>query len=182
MYSFYLFLISSDSVRYILFLFFIAPIRPWNIPFKSLIFFKRSLVFPTLLFSSISLHCSLRKAFLSVLDILWNLQMGISSFLTLPLVSLFSAVCKASSGNPLAFLHFFFLGMLLITTSCTMSWTSIHSSLGNLFIRFNPLKSICHFCCIIIRDLILYFLQSKSELGNKVFLIWATVSSQSCFC
>ena len=31
-------------------------------------------------------------------------------------------------------------------------------------------------------DLILYFLQLKSELGNKVFMIWATVSSQSCFC
>ena len=72
LYSFYLFLISSDSVRSILFLFFIVPILPWNSHFKSLIFFKRSLVFPTLLFSSISLHCSLRKAFLSVLDILWN--------------------------------------------------------------------------------------------------------------
>ena len=27
-----------------------------------------------------------------------------------------------------------------------------------------------------------YFLQFKSEFGNKEFLIWATVSSQSCFC
>ena len=33
---------------------------------------KRSLVFPILLFSSISLHWSLRKAFLSLLAILWN--------------------------------------------------------------------------------------------------------------
>ena len=40
---------------------------PW-----SLIFLKRSLVFPILLFSSISLHWSLRKAFLSLLAILWN--------------------------------------------------------------------------------------------------------------
>src|SRR5574340_713546 len=38
----------------------------------SLIFLKRSLVFPILLFSSICLHCSLRKAFLSLLAILWN--------------------------------------------------------------------------------------------------------------
>ena len=40
---------------------------PWY-----LIFLKRSLVFPILLFSSISLHWSLRKAFLNLLAILWN--------------------------------------------------------------------------------------------------------------
>ena len=33
---------------------------------------KRSLVFPILFFSSISLHYSLMKAFLSLIDILWN--------------------------------------------------------------------------------------------------------------
>ena len=38
----------------------------------SLIFLKRSLIFPILLSSSISLHWSLRKAFLSLLAILWN--------------------------------------------------------------------------------------------------------------
>ena len=27
-----------------------------------------------------------------------------------------------------------------------------------------------------------YFLQCKSEFGNKEFMIWATVSSRSCFC
>ena len=36
------------------------------------IFLKRSLLFPLLLFSSISLHCSFKKAFLSLLAILWN--------------------------------------------------------------------------------------------------------------
>ena len=36
-----------------------------------LIFLKRCLVFPILLFSSLSLHWSLRKAFLSLLAILW---------------------------------------------------------------------------------------------------------------
>ena len=48
---------------------------------------------------------------------------------------------------------------------------------------------ICHFHCIIIRDLIRsylngfpYFLQLKSEFGNKEFMIWATVSSWSRFC
>ena len=52
-YSCYLFLISSASVRSIPFLSFIEPIFAWNVPLISLIFLKRSLVF--LLFSSISL-------------------------------------------------------------------------------------------------------------------------------
>ena len=66
-YCCHLFLISSAYVRSIPFLFFIEPIFAWNVPLVSLIFLKRSLVFPILLFSSISLHWSLRKAFLSVL-------------------------------------------------------------------------------------------------------------------
>ena len=41
-------------------------------PLVSLIFLKRSLFFPILLFSSISLHWLLRKALLSLLAILWN--------------------------------------------------------------------------------------------------------------
>ena len=44
----------------------------WNVPLVSLIFLKRSQVFPILLFSSISLHWSLKKAFLSLLAILCN--------------------------------------------------------------------------------------------------------------
>ena len=70
-YSCHLFLISSAAVRSIPFLSFIEPIFAWNVPLVSLIFLKRSLVFPILLFSSISLHWSLRKAFLSLLAILW---------------------------------------------------------------------------------------------------------------
>ena len=72
MYSCHLFLISSASVRSIPFLSFIEPIYARNVPLVSLNFLKRSLVFPILLFSSISLHWSLRKAFLSLLAILWN--------------------------------------------------------------------------------------------------------------
>ena len=49
------------SVGSILFLSFIVPIFAWNVPLVSLIFLKTSLVFPILLFFSISLHCSLRK-------------------------------------------------------------------------------------------------------------------------
>ena len=64
-------LISSASIRSIPFLSFIKPNFAWDIPL-SLIFLKRSLVFPILLFSSIPLHWPLRKAFLSLLAILWN--------------------------------------------------------------------------------------------------------------
>ena len=45
------------------FLSFFVPIFAWNTPLVSVIFLKRSLVFPILLFSSISLDSSLKKAF-----------------------------------------------------------------------------------------------------------------------
>ena len=45
---------------------------------------------------------------------------------------LFSATHKAFWDNHFAFLHFFFLGMVLVTTSCTMLWIPIHSSSGTL--------------------------------------------------
>ena len=62
-YSCHPFLISPASVRFILFLSIIVPIFTWNVPLVSLIFLKRSLVFPILLFSSISLHWLPRKTF-----------------------------------------------------------------------------------------------------------------------
>ena len=68
----YLLAIPSASVMSIQFLSFIEPIFAWNVPLISLIFLKRSLVFPILLFSSNSLHWSLRKVFLFLLAILWN--------------------------------------------------------------------------------------------------------------
>ena len=62
-YSFHLFLISSASFRLITFMSIIEPIFAWNVPLVPLIYLKRSLVFPVLLFSSISLNWSLRRAF-----------------------------------------------------------------------------------------------------------------------
>jgi len=62
-YSCHLFLISSASVRSIPFLSFIEPIFAWNVPLVSLIFLKRSLVFPILLFSSISLQPKMEKLY-----------------------------------------------------------------------------------------------------------------------
>ena len=103
-YSCHLFLISSASFRSIPFLSFIEPIFVWNVPLVSIIFLKRSLVFPVLLFSSISLHWSLRKAFLSLLAIpchthhynneqsvgLYYLRLDIRIFIQCPVWSLMS--------------------------------------------------------------------------------------------
>ena len=92
------------------FLSFIVLIFAWNIPLASLIFL-RSLVFPILLFSSISLHWLLTRAFLSLLAILWKsaFRWIYLSFSPLLFTSfLFSAICKASSDKHFAFLHFFF--------------------------------------------------------------------------
>ena len=117
-YSCHLFLISSASVRCIQFLSFIEPIFAWNIPLVFLGFLKRSLVFPILLFSSISLHWSLRKASLLLLAILWNsaFKWVYLSFSPLLFASfLFTAICKASSDSHFAFSHFFFLGWVLIS-------------------------------------------------------------------
>ena len=136
-----------------------------------------------LLFPSISLHWSLRKAILSLLAILWNsaFKWAYFSFPALLFASLlFTAICKASSDSHFTFLHFFYLGMGLIPVSCTRSRISVCSSSGTLSIK-SSLKSICHFHCTIIRYLIYvipewssgfpHFLQFKSEFGNKEFLI-----------
>ena len=141
-YSCHLFLISSVSARSIQFLYFIEPIFARNVPLVSLIFLKRSLVFPILLFSSIYVHWSLRNAFVSLLAILWNpfkwVYLCFSPLLFASL--LFTAICKASSDSHFAFLHFFSMGMVLIRISCTVSLTSVHSSSGTLSIRSHPLN------------------------------------------
>jgi len=65
-------IVQETGIKTIPFLSFIELIFAWNVPLISLTYLKRSLVFPILLFSSISLHWSLKKAFLSLLAILWN--------------------------------------------------------------------------------------------------------------
>ena len=113
------------------FLPFIVPIFAWNVPLVSLIFLKRSLVFPILLFYSVSLGWSLRKNFLFLLALLWNSAFRCLYLSSSPLLFaslLFTAICKASPDSHFDFLHFFFLGMFLIPASCTMSWIFIHIS------------------------------------------------------
>ena len=122
-----------------------------------LIFLKRSLVLPILLFSSIFLHWPLKKAFLSLLAVLWNsaFRWVYPSFLPLPLASLLSSAnCKASSDNHFVFLHFFFLGMVLITAFCMMLRTSIHSS--SLYLL--DLIPWIYLLLLLIRDLIRSYL------------------------
>ena len=96
-------------------------------------FLKRSLVFPILLFSSISLHWSLRKPVLSLFAILWNSTFKWVYLFFSPLLFaylLFTGICKASSGSHFAFLHFFSMEMVLISVSCTMAQTSFHRFKG----------------------------------------------------
>jgi len=57
-YSCHFFLISSASVRALLFLPFVLLILAWIVPWISPIILKTSLFFPILLFSSITLHSS----------------------------------------------------------------------------------------------------------------------------
>ena len=84
-------LLYSASFRSIPFLSFIVPIFAWKVSLVSLSFLKRSLVFPILLFSSISLHWSLRKAFFPLLAI-WNsaFKWVYLSFSPLPVTSFLS--------------------------------------------------------------------------------------------
>ena len=131
----HLFLISSASVTFI----------PFSVLYCAHFYMKSSLGISNFLEKICSLshsivflyclHWSLRKAFLSLLAILWNsaFKQVYLPFSPLSFTSLvFKGICKASSDNHFAFLPFFFLGMVLITAFCTMSRTSFFSSSGTL--------------------------------------------------
>ena len=130
-YSCPLFLISSVSISSMLLLSFIVPIFAWNISLVSLIFLKRSLVFSILLFSFISLHWSRRKAFLSLLAILWNFAFRWLYLSFLLCVSLLFFLRRPLQ-QPFCLSALIFLVMVLISASCSVLWTSIHSSAGTL--------------------------------------------------
>ena len=118
---------------FIPFLSFIVPIFSWNVPFVSLLEEISSLCHSIVFLYFFALITE--EGFLISLSILWNsaYKWVYLSFSPLPFVSLlFSAISKPSSDNHFAFLHFFFLRMVLIPASCTMSQTSVHSSLGTL--------------------------------------------------
>ena len=117
----------------------------------ALIFLKWSLVFLILLFSSISLHCWLKRISYLSLSFFGILHSDgyIFPFLLLPFSSfLFSPICKASSDKHFALLRFFFLRMALVTLSYIMLHSSVHHSSGTLPIRSNPLN-LCYLHYII---------------------------------
>ena len=80
-----------------------------------------------------------RPPYLSLLFFGTLLQLGISFPFSLAFHSS-SLLSYSSSDNHLASLHFFFLWMILVTASCTMFRTSVHSSSGTLSIRSSPLN------------------------------------------
>ena len=136
-YSFHLFLIFSASIGSLLFLSFNVPIFGWNDPLIFPIFLKRSLVLPLLLFASISLYLSLKKAFLSFLAILWN---SAFSWVCFSLLFFPQPFVKSPQTTTLPSCISFVEGMVLFVVSCTILQTSVHSSSGTLLTRSNPLN------------------------------------------
>ena len=134
MYACHLFLISSASVRSIPFLSYFMPIFACKIPLVSQFSSRDFQSFPFYCFplflcidywgmlSYLSL-LSLELCIQLVICFLFSFAFSFSSFLS---------YLEGLLRQPFGFLHFFFLGMVLITASYTMSWTSIHSSSGTL--------------------------------------------------
>ena len=128
-YLYDLFLISSASIRSLPFLSFVLPVFGWNVPLIFSVFLKKSLVLPFLLFSSI-FFCIVHWRRPSCLSLLLSafscMYLSLSLLLFTSLLS--STICKASSDNHSAFLHFFFFGMVLFATSYTIIivWASVH--------------------------------------------------------
>ena len=171
-----------------------APIFAWNVPLLSLIFLKRSLVFPSPLFSSISLHWSLRKAFLSLLLFFGTLHSDeyvFSFFLCLSLLFFSQLFVRPPQTTILPF---------FISSSWAWFWSPPPVK------GHEPLTIVLQALCL--QDLIpwsylslplynhkgfnlglpeffsgfSYFLQVKPEFYSKEFMIWVTVSSWFCFC
>ena len=138
-YSCHLFLISSACARFISFLSFIVPIFAWNIPLASLIFLKRFLVFSILLFSSIFLHWSWRKAFLSL-------------FPLSPISPLFGTL--HSDGNIFPFLlclsHFFFSQLFVRQPFCLFAFLFLGDSFDHRHVQRCgfPNSSVCKRICL----------------------------------
>ena len=146
-YSCHLLFISSASIWSLPFLSFMEPILAWNIPLIAPVFLKRSFYcFPLFIYKGLISPCySLELC----------IQLGISFpfSLSFHFSFLFSAICKVYSDIHFTYLHFFFFGMVLVTASCAVLCAVIIVPQA-LCLSDLVLKSICHFHCIIIWDLI----------------------------
>ena len=155
---------------------------------------RESLIFPILSFSSISLHCSHKQAFLSLLAILWNsaFRWVYLSFSPLLFTSLlFSAICKASSDHHFVFLHLFFLGWSLSLPpkqcheppSIVLQELCPSDLIPWIYLSLLPYNHKGFDLGAYLNGLLLFpIFFNLSEFCNKQFMIWATVSSRSCFC
>jgi len=92
--------------------------------------------------SSISLHWSLGKAFLSLLLFFGTLHSNayIFPFFLCFLLLFFSQLFLRSPQTAIFFFNLFSMGMVLIPVSSTMSWTLVHSPSGTLSIRSSSLN------------------------------------------
>ena len=132
----HLILIPIASVRSVPFMSLIVPIFAWNAPLVSPVFLKKSLVFPIALLCFIALLYFLalitEEGFLlspwnSVFRWLYLSSSPLASFLFIS-----QLIVRPPPAAILPFCVSFFLGMVFIPVSCTMSWTSVHSSSGTL--------------------------------------------------
>ena len=104
---------------------------------------SHSIVFPSFFSFFFFLHCSLRKAFLSISLLFFGTLHSdgcIFPFLLCLLLLFFPQLFVRPPQTTVLLFYFFVLGMVLITASCTMLRTSIHSSSSTLSIRSNPLN------------------------------------------
>ena len=152
--NYHLFLISSASVTSIPFLSFIEPIFAWNVPLVSLIFLKRSLPFYYFpLFLCIDHLGRLSHLSLLFFGTLHSDRYIFPFLLCLSLLFFSRLLVSPPQTSILPFLHFFFLGIVWVTTSYTVLWSPIHSSSGTLSLRSNPLNLLVT-STVIVRDLI----------------------------
>ena len=118
--------------------------KNWNLYVIYPILLKSSTVFPILLFPSVSFQCSFKKASLSLLAVLCNSAFSWVYLSLHPCLWLFffsQEFIKTSQTTSLPSCITFFLGgLVLLTASCTMLWTSIHSFSGTLSTRCNTLN------------------------------------------
>ena len=121
----------------------------------------------------ISLHCSVKKVFLSLLAVLWNstfnwICLSLSPMLFASLLS--SAICKASSDNHFIFLHFFFGGWFW-----SLPPVQYYEPPSILFLALHLSDLIpwihLSFNCIIMRDLIILIMSKYADTMRNLFLV-----------
>ena len=135
-YSCQLFLVFSASLKSIVHIF------AWNVPLVSLLFLRKSPVFPVLLFSSVSLHFHWgRLSYLSLLvfGILLS-EEYIFPFLLCHSLLFFSQLMYDLLRQPFCLFPFLFLGESLHHSLLNNVTNFIHSSSGTLSIKSNPLN------------------------------------------